>query len=89
MALSGCQENYPDEFCSKYPPEGIPVKWVKNVDKCLAVSGQRVIPVFIELFNFTIGVLDLEPKFYLNLQATVCWGQWDQMKHYKWSNDQR
>ena len=22
----GCQENYPDEFCSKYPPEGIPAK---------------------------------------------------------------
>jgi len=22
----GCQENYPDEFCSKYPPEGIPGK---------------------------------------------------------------
>merc|ERR1719495_2644938 len=20
----GCQENYPDEFCRKYPPEGIP-----------------------------------------------------------------
>ena len=24
--VEGCQENYPDEFCSKYPPEGIPVK---------------------------------------------------------------
>merc|ERR1719450_2064552 len=21
-----CQENYPDEFCSKYPPEGIPAR---------------------------------------------------------------
>jgi len=24
--VEGCQENYPDEFCSKYPPEGIPAK---------------------------------------------------------------
>ena len=22
----GCQENYSDEFCSKYPPEGVPAK---------------------------------------------------------------
>ena len=22
----GCQENYPDEYCSQYPPEGIPAK---------------------------------------------------------------
>ena len=22
----GCQENWPDEFCSKYPPEGVPAK---------------------------------------------------------------
>jgi len=26
FCVEGCQENYPDEFCSKYPPEGIPVK---------------------------------------------------------------
>jgi len=24
--VSACQESYPDEFCSKYPPEGIPAK---------------------------------------------------------------
>ena len=24
--VEGCQEDYPDEFCSKYPPEGIPAK---------------------------------------------------------------
>ena len=23
---TGCQENYPDEYCSQYPPEGIPAK---------------------------------------------------------------
>ena len=23
---TGCQENYPDEFCDQYPPEGIPAK---------------------------------------------------------------
>ena len=28
LLVEGCQENYPDEFCSKYPPEGIPNKWV-------------------------------------------------------------
>ena len=22
----GCQENYPDEYCSQYPPEGIPAR---------------------------------------------------------------
>lgn len=26
FCVEGCQENYPDEFCSKYPPEGIPNK---------------------------------------------------------------
>jgi len=26
FCVEGCQENYPDEFCSKYPPEGIPHK---------------------------------------------------------------
>jgi len=26
FCIEGCQENYPDEFCSKYPPEGIPAK---------------------------------------------------------------
>jgi len=26
FCVEGCQENYPDEFCSKYPPEGIPAK---------------------------------------------------------------
>jgi len=24
--VSACQESYPDEFCSRYPPEGIPAK---------------------------------------------------------------
>ena len=24
--VEGCQENYPDEFCSQYPPEGVPAK---------------------------------------------------------------
>jgi len=24
--VDGCQEDYPDEFCSKYPPEGVPNK---------------------------------------------------------------
>ena len=28
LLVEGCQEDYPDEFCSKYPPEGIPNKWV-------------------------------------------------------------
>jgi len=26
FCVEGCQEDYPDEFCSKYPPEGIPNK---------------------------------------------------------------
>jgi len=26
FCVAFCQENYPDEFCNKYPPEGIPVK---------------------------------------------------------------
>merc|ERR1712107_119673 len=26
FCVEGCQENYPDEFCGKYPPEGIPFK---------------------------------------------------------------
>ena len=26
FCVEGCQEDYPDEFCSKYPPEGIPAK---------------------------------------------------------------
>ena len=26
FCTTGCQEYYPDEFCSQYPPEGIPAK---------------------------------------------------------------
>ena len=26
QCVQGCQEEYPDEFCSKYPPEGIPAR---------------------------------------------------------------
>jgi len=30
--VGGCQEEYPDEFCSKYPPEGVPSKPRRNDD---------------------------------------------------------
>ena len=43
-----------------------------TLEMCLAISGRRLVPVFIELFNLTSELLHLESEFYLNLQATVC-----------------
>ena len=28
--VEACQESWPDEFCSKYPPEGVPARFILN-----------------------------------------------------------
>ena len=36
-----------------------------TLEMCLAISGRRLVPVFIELFNLTSELLHLESEFYL------------------------
>ena len=43
--VKGCQEDYPDEFCSKYPPEGIPAK-------------PRTVDDWGTKFNFTSNMME-------------------------------
>ena len=49
---NGCQENYPDEFCSKYPPEGIPAK-------------PRTIDDWGTNFNITSNMMQKGMNFYM------------------------
>ena len=46
-----CQEDYSDEFCSKYPPEGVPARLVeKNFIIILGLDPRKRKCVYLQLF---------------------------------------
>jgi len=70
ICVMSCQEDYPDEFCSKYPPEGIPAKprteedWGTKFNKTsvLMTRGIHGLKAKGAKVNLSYGYEGLKPK---------------------------